>query len=344
MTQKLLTRDEFREGVFARDGHRCIVCKLAGVLDAHHIIERRLWPDGGYYLDNGASVCEKHHIEAEQTTLSCDKIRELAGIRRVILPPHLYPDVTYDKWGNEILPNGTRLRGELFNDESVQKILAPVLGLFERRVKYPRTYHVPWSPGGTDDDRYHDEQWVAKMLGLLVVITEKMDGENTTMYSDYIHARSVDYKPHPSRSKVKALHGQIAHELPIDWRFCGENLAAVHSVRYEKLPSVFELFSVWDHFNNALSWDDTVLWAGMLGLKTVPVLYRGPFDTKVIREATAHVERDPEHHEGYVIRPDGPFAFRDFRRLVGKYVRKGHVQTHGHWMRQRLEWNGVEEN
>jgi 5-methylcytosine-specific restriction endonuclease McrA len=46
----LLTRDEFRVGVFARDGKTCVACGKPGQ-DAHHIIERRLWPDGGYYLD-----------------------------------------------------------------------------------------------------------------------------------------------------------------------------------------------------------------------------------------------------------------------------------------------------
>jgi 5-methylcytosine-specific restriction endonuclease McrA len=47
---KLLTRDEFRNAVFERDGHRCVICgneAREGVrLDAHHIIERRLWTDG----------------------------------------------------------------------------------------------------------------------------------------------------------------------------------------------------------------------------------------------------------------------------------------------------------
>jgi 5-methylcytosine-specific restriction endonuclease McrA len=33
---KLLTRDDFRESVFKRDGHKCVICKAPGV-DAHHI-------------------------------------------------------------------------------------------------------------------------------------------------------------------------------------------------------------------------------------------------------------------------------------------------------------------
>ena len=43
----LLTRDEFREGVFARDHNNCVICGEPAA-DAHHIVERRLFSDGGY--------------------------------------------------------------------------------------------------------------------------------------------------------------------------------------------------------------------------------------------------------------------------------------------------------
>lgn len=38
---KLLTRDEFRNGVFKRDDYKCCICNCPAK-DAHHIIERRL--------------------------------------------------------------------------------------------------------------------------------------------------------------------------------------------------------------------------------------------------------------------------------------------------------------
>ncbi len=177
---QLLTRDQFREGVFAREGHTCVIC-AAQAQDAHHIIERRLFPDGGYYLDNGASLCGEHHLQAEQTTLSADVIREKASITNIVLPPHLYRDQEYDKWGNPMLANGTRLKGDLFFDESVQKILAEggVLTLFTNHVKYPRTHHLPWSPGLTKDDRQMSVDDPFK--GQEVVATIKMDGENTSI-------------------------------------------------------------------------------------------------------------------------------------------------------------------
>lgn len=110
-------------GVLARDDNRCVICGDKGDA-AHHILERRLFSDGGYYLSNGATLCERHHIEAEQTTLSVERIREAANIVAPALPEHIYPDDQIDKWANGILANGRRTKGELFGDESVQKILA----------------------------------------------------------------------------------------------------------------------------------------------------------------------------------------------------------------------------
>ena len=63
----LLTREEFKEQVFAKTNGKCCVpgCDCEAV-DAHHIMDRKLWSDGGYYLTNGAALCSKHHLDAEQ--------------------------------------------------------------------------------------------------------------------------------------------------------------------------------------------------------------------------------------------------------------------------------------
>ena len=47
VNEKLLTRDNFRESVFDRDNHKCVFCDKHAK-DAHHIMERRLFNDGGY--------------------------------------------------------------------------------------------------------------------------------------------------------------------------------------------------------------------------------------------------------------------------------------------------------
>jgi hypothetical protein len=333
---KLLSRDDFREGVFARDGHKCVVCGTTA-LDAHHILERRLWGEsGGYFLDNGVSVCETHHLACERTDISVEEIREYAGIVKKVIPDHLYNDQVYDKWGNPILPNGMRLIGELFFDESVQKILRDKLELFTHYVKYPRTTHVPWSPGMNEDDRILSS--MDHFIGKEVVVPEKMDGENNTMYSDYYHARSLDGRNHPSRNWVKNFWSSISHDIPDRWRVCGENMYAKHSIGYENLESYFYGFSIWNDKNICLSWDDTLEWFQMLGITPVPVLYRGIYDEKAIKA----IDLPWDTCEGYVIRLANEFSFAEFKKSVAKCVRRGHVQTTKHWMHgQRMEVNGL---
>jgi hypothetical protein len=155
-----------------------------------------------------------------------------------------------------------------------------------------------------------------------------------------LQARSIDYEPHPSRNQIKALHSQIAYNIPKGWRICCENLTAKHSIKYTGLKSYCNVFSIWDGCT-CLSWDDTVTYASVLGLEVVPVIKRCKWDPLYAGLSGLQLAgiMDFTKQEGYVIRPAGAFHLKDFRNVVGKYVRKGHVQTHGHWMRQRLEYN-----
>lgn len=341
MNFKLLSRDDFREGVFARDGHKCVFCK-SPAQDAHHIIERRLFDDGGYYLENGASVCSDCHILCEETSISVERVREAAGITKICIPSHLYPDQVYDKWGNPVMPNGQRLRGELFFDESVQKILAQglKLDLFTHHVKFPRTHHVPWSLGIHDDDRIIKS--MDNFHGKRVIVTTKMDGENTSMYSDHFHARSIDSGSHPTRSWAMNFWSKIAHDIPPQWRICAENLYAEHSIHYDALPSYLMAFHIWDDRNNCLAWDDALEWFRLFDLEHVPVLYDGIYDEAKIKSLWNESQWDS--CEGYVIRLAEQFNYSQYKNSVAKFVRTNHVQTNKHWMRgQKITSNGLME-
>lgn len=195
-------------------------------------------------------------------------------------------------------------------------------------TKYPRTPHLPWSPGGSSDDAYLFD--TRHFEGKEVIVTEKMDGENTTLYRDGLHARSIDGRHHPSRAWIKAQHAAIASEIPANWRLCGENLYARHSIAYDQLHSYFHLFSIWNDRNEALSWDETDYFAEKIGLITVPLLYRGPWAEALMRELPAKL--DESRQEGFVVRLADSFAFSDFPASIAKWVRKGHVQTDQHWM------------
>lgn len=331
--EPLLTRDQFREQVFARDDNRCVICGSPAE-DAHHILERRLFSDGGYYLSNGVSLCDASgngcHLKAERTLISCEELREAAGISRIVLPEHLEAGERYTKWGDLIMADGRRAPGELFNEEPVQKVLkdAGLLDLYTPYIKYPRTVHLPWSPGRSADDIEIAD--LSAFEGKEVVASAKLDGENTSITRERVYARSPDGNPHPSQDWVRQLHGRIAWELPERWRFCGENLYAEHSIHYDNLPSYFFLFSVWNDVNEALSWDETIEWAQLLGLETVPVLYRGVWDEEAIK-ACGSARPFGNEPEGYVVRLAERIPYAGFRRSAAKFVRANHVTSDEHW-------------
>ena len=194
------------------------------------------------------------------------------------------------------------------------------------KIKYPRTYHLEWSEGKSSDDKTQFD--LSNFEGKEIIITEKMDGENTTMMTDSFYARSLDSNNHPSRNFVKGIWGNIKHEIPNNFRICGENLYAEHSLRYENLLSYFMVFSIWEN-EKCLSWDETIEYCNLLDLTTVNVLYRGFFDLEMIK----NFKVDTNKQEGFVIRLSSEFELSDFQKSVVKWVRKGHVQTDKHWTR-----------
>lgn len=212
-----------------------------------------------------------------------------------------------------------------FYDESVQKILREVgvLDLFTDYVKYPRTHHLPWSKCIHSDDKVIKD--MSFFSGKRVIVTEKMDGENTTMYRDYIHAISVDGVSHPSRDWVKNFWSTFAHEIPRGWRVAGENMYAVHSIEYSALESYFYGFSVWNDRNECLSWDETLEWFQLLGIKPAPVLYDGIYSQSDI-EGLYDEKKDWARSEGYVLRVADQYSYADFKRCVAKYVRRDHIR------------------
>lgn len=138
-TPALLSRDEFKRQVLARAGGLCIFCGQPADA-AHHILERKLFADGGYFLANGAAVCEQHHWDCETTRLSVEDVRRAAGISQVMVPQGYDPLGIFDKWGNRVWPSGLRSWGPLEHDTGARKALAAggCLGLM-----MPRTYAEP---------------------------------------------------------------------------------------------------------------------------------------------------------------------------------------------------------
>jgi hypothetical protein len=199
------------------------------------------------------------------------------------------------------------------------------------RYKYPRTPHLRWSPGAINDDTFIAEYNLLEHPEFEVVVTEKLDGENTTIYCDHIHARSMDSQPHPSQNWVRNFAASFQHKLEGGLRICGENVYATHSIKYEKLETYFYGFSAWQG-NKCFSWDVTLGIFEWLGITPVPVIDR--FYGSLTEERCK--KYDMTGKEGYVARVTGMIFDDEFSVSVGKYVRKNHVTSDKHW---RTNWD-----
>jgi hypothetical protein len=319
MRNIVLTREAFREKVFARDKNKCVFCGEPAA-DAHHILDRKLFgapcEENGYFLNNGASVCNTCHLLCEDCTYTVEQVRTKCGIIEPVLPQGFSPACTYNKWGVEVAT----------------------------RYHYPRTYHFDWSLSLMNDDRRLETD--KDLIGHRVIATEKYDGEGFSGYSDGSHARSLDSANHPSRDWAKRFHGQIKHNIPEKWRYCAENAYATHSIKYRRalgnaLPSFLIGFSVWDEKNVCLSWDDTLVVFEALGITPVKVIYDGPYDEALLRKMA--LEQNDELVEGYVVRRADAFRFDQFATHVGKYVRARHVRTTNFWRTEEIVPNKMIE-
>lgn len=208
------------------------------------------------------------------------------------------------------------------------------------RIKYPKIYHLPWSLGVQSDDIIQHSLYGLKNCEE-VIVTEKLDGENCSMYYNYSHARSIDGNDHSSRHYIKKLQFEKFWSLPDNMRIVGENLFAKHSIYYDKLPDYFLAFAVFID-DICISWDDVIKLSKEYDFKTVPVLYRGVYDEKEIKKCWTGISKCGGEQEGYVVRNSGEFSIDNFTDNILKYVRVNHVQTDSHWIQQKIIQNKLE--
>lgn len=253
------------------------------------------------------------------------------------------------------------------------------------RIKYGKTQHLPISPGVAKDDEVilckEPNLWKIAALSIgdsglptIIKMTEKMDGENTSLYRNGFHARSLDsHNKHESRSFMAAFWAAISHRIPHNVRIIGENLYAKHSIHYKDLESCFQVFAVQEfvleniktdcdgiqHMYGYLynhDWGDMKNFCNKLGLKTVPHIksffrYEEPNVSlqdceRIWEEYNSDLERESEgfilkiEDEATVTYPSWTktdketFYGTQLNLRTSKYVRKNHVQTDAHWFSQ----------
>jgi len=198
--------------------------------------------------------------------------------------------------------------------------------------KFPRIGHLPWSKGRTADDI---DAFITDFQHKEIIITEKLDGENTVIGPNYYHARSMDSGPAAWRTMIAALYAKICSNIQPNMRICGENMYAEHSIKYA-LKHPFYVFMITEG-TTVLSWDDTVEICEILDLPTVPVIARGKnlsyFDIHEGYYSNYNwgLRNHGQTCEGYVIRNAKSFDESTFEHNYAKYVRENHLQTDEHW-------------
>jgi len=222
---------------------------------------------------------------------------------------------------------------------SLKNCLAEGVG----KANYPKTPHLPFSPGiNPDDTRTSDCQ---KILSREVVITEKLDGGNCCIKADVARQRLQVFgrthaqpTEHASFSAVKELASCLEYDQLGDVEIFGENMQAIHSIEYGNLTSYFYVFAA-RRSGDWLSWDETRDLAKRLGLATVPEVFRGALSERDLQCCLEQWQMDPsaldaqKTPEGFVVRHAAGIPGGSFAECIGKFVRENHIQTDESWKR-----------
>jgi len=213
--------------------------------------------------------------------------------------------------------------------------------------KYGRTWHYPFSPGTTSDDRIQYDYWEYLTRIPRLIHTEKLDGENNCLSRLGVFARShAAPTTSPWTETLRQYWKLIKNDLGNVEIFL-ENLYAIHSIEYRNLDHHFYVFAIREA-DRWLSWEETKFYAGMLDLPVVPEIKAFPTpvertgfeqEVKAITGSRGHFQPveastgEATIMEGLVTRNAAGYSVDAFSDNVFKYVRKGHVKTGEHWTR-----------
>ena len=208
------------------------------------------------------------------------------------------------------------------------------------KIKFPRTAHLPWSVGIGGDDIIAAQSNVDNLLRNTVVVTEKLDGENTSVGRSFVHARSIDGRKSESLGFARTISARFQLQIPADMVLVFENLYAVHSILYDYEPTLVLIAAyrqAKDGLLSVLSWLETVEWADNIGQRVAPVLLAGLATPSTVQACYTGKSKLGGEQEGYVVRNTDAFPLDAYGENVFKWVRAGHVAPNAtHWMNRTI--------
>ena len=205
--------------------------------------------------------------------------------------------------------------------------------------KYPRTMHFPFSLGAKNDDRIIAPDYWEHINYHDLIYTEKLDGENCCLTKDGVYARShAVFNKNAWASHLWQTQATIKYDLG-DLEIFGENMYAIHSIEYNKLPSYFFVFAVRE-LDVWYDWGGVQAIAKSFKLNVVPeyTITARPTSARELEALIITLSKTSHFGntcEGIVVRRNKAFELDDdnFGYNTLKYVRKNHVQTDEHWTR-----------
>jgi hypothetical protein len=192
-------------------------------------------------------------------------------------------------------------------------------------TKYPRTPHL-FGSRGTDDDRHlghkESQDFIADVS---LIVEEKLDGTNVGIHFTSAGRMALQCRGHEI---TKGMHAQ--YDLFKQWTMgkrpvleamledrlllFGEWLYARHSVHYRRLPNYFFEFDIYDKRRQVF-----LDLAGRLeplegtGIRTVPVVHRGPATADQLRDLIGPSQFDSQF--------ENPLTGRTDNLMEGLYLR-----------------------
>lgn len=213
-------------------------------------------------------------------------------------------------------------------------------------MKFPRTFHLPYSPGKGSDDKTMQPTYVSMFVDTPILITEKLDGENQFWSSTEFHLRSESSTGGQLRSKAKARHAAIKRFIPKNIGLFVEDISNKHSIEYKDTSEEFFVIRAIDtNEQRFLTWAETKAIAQSCGLPVVPTKYEGTaftdgmFEFVVNRHAETQSVLGGGESEGIVVSRvlDMRYPTEMWHVFNVKWVRANHVQTDEHWERTALK-------
>ena len=222
--------------------------------------------------------------------------------------------------------------------------------------RFPHTPHAVWLGDGVPrDDKVLSPAEAKALLAGDVVVEEKLDGANLGLSVGPVGELRMQnrgqYLEVPYSGQFEKLNSWVSPHADDLVTALGENLilfgewcAARHSVAYERLPSWFLVFDVYD-CSEGRFWSTArrnALARG-LDLSVVPALFHGHTTLAGLKNL---IQSEPSRFrsgplEGVVMRRESA----EWLESRAKLVRPDFTQAIGeHWRRRKIEWNRLDHN